>query len=104
MYNELERVCIGCEAILTSERSELHKAIINFTLDYSPLRTRDQIYVVVADGATNQLTLVDTLYLPNIKYMADQWHLFDNILPKLSWQILLQTDSSNTKRDVFIKF
>jgi len=82
MYNELERVCLGCEAILTSERNESYKAIIDFVLEYSPLRTRDQIYVVAADGAINQCTLTDTLNLPNAKYMADQWHLFDSILPK----------------------
>ena len=49
MYNELDKVCLGCEAIMTAERHEAYSAIIDFMLEYSPLRKRDEIYVVAAD-------------------------------------------------------
>ena len=81
MYNELEKVCLGCEAIMTAERHEAYSAIIDFMLEYSPLRKREEIYVVAADGAVTQESITNIYRLPNAKYMADQWHLFDSILP-----------------------
>ena len=37
MYNELEKVCFGSEAIMVVERLEAYSAIINVVLEYSPL-------------------------------------------------------------------
>ena len=72
MYIELEMVFFGCEAIIISERNKSYSAIMDFLLEYIPLRTRDQIYVDAADGAINQTTLTYTLNLPKTKYMVDQ--------------------------------
>ena len=55
MYNELERVCIGCEAILTLKK-ESYRNIIDFVLDYLPQRTGMQMCVVADDCAINQST------------------------------------------------
>ena len=43
MYNELEKVCLGCEAIMKAERHEAYNAIIDFVLEYSLLQKRGNI-------------------------------------------------------------
>ena len=81
MYNELNTICVACEAIICSEREEAYRAMIDFVVDNSQ-RTYDEIYVVAADGFVNKVTVREKFLLPNAIYMADVWHLLDSILPK----------------------
>ena len=82
MYNEMESICVGCEGIICTEREEAYRALIDFVLDSSPKRARSQIYVLSADGFVSQDIVTNKFNLPNAVFMADQWHLFDSVLPK----------------------
>ena len=50
IYNELEKDCLGCKAIITTERREAYSIIIDFLENFT-LRKRNDDYVVV-DGST----------------------------------------------------
>ena len=81
MNNELNNVCVACEAILFSERIEGYKSIINFILKNTNKRTKEDIYVLAADGIMEQNIVKQTLDLPNAVYMTDAYHLFSSTLP-----------------------
>ena len=82
MYNELNMICLGCEAIVISERKEAYKALLNFICDekYSS-RLKPDVSVLAADGAVTQHIVRHDFQLINCHFMADQWHLFDSVLP-----------------------
>ena len=82
MNNELNNVCVACEAILFAERIEGYKSIINFILKNTNKRTKEDIYVLAADGIMEQSIVKQTLDLPNAVYMTDAYHLFNSTLPK----------------------
>ncbi|GFH55396.1 hypothetical protein CTEN210_11872 [Chaetoceros tenuissimus] len=82
MYNELDMVCVGCESIICTERIEAYESVINFCLDNSPGRSREDIYVLTADGIITQDVVSNDFSLPNCHFMADWHHLFES-LPKL---------------------
>ena len=82
MYNELNSVCVACEAIICSEREESYNAMIQFVLQNSKKRTNENINVIAADGFINQNCVTNKFGLPNATYMCDTWYLFDSILPK----------------------
>ena len=82
MYNEINCVCVACEAIICSEREESYNAMIQFVLRNSKRRSNENIHVIAADGFINQDCVTNKFGLPNATYMCDVWHLFDSILPK----------------------
>ena len=82
MFNEINSVCVGCEAIICSEREDAYKAMIQFVIKNSKKRTNENIHVIAADGFINQDCVTNKFGLPNAIYMCDMWHLFDSILPK----------------------
>ena len=82
MFNEINCVCVACEAIICSEREESYNAMIQFVLKNSKKRTSENINVIAADGFINQDCVTNKFGLPNATYMCDTWHLFDSILPK----------------------
>ena len=82
MYNEINCVCVACEAIICSEREEAYNAMIQFVIKNSQKRTNETIHVVAADGFINQDCVTNKFGLPHATYMCDTWHLFDSILPK----------------------
>lgn len=82
MYNELDMVCVGCESIICTERIEAYESVINFCLDNSPGRSREEIYVLTADGIITQDVVSINFSLPNCHFMADWHHLFES-LPKV---------------------
>ena len=83
MCNELNLICLGCEGIVMVERSEASKAMVFFVLDSNlSSRSHKEMHVVAADGAVNQNVVRDVFKLPNAHFIADQWHLFDSVLPK----------------------
>ena len=82
MFNELNSICVACEAIICSERDESYNAMIQFVLKNSKNRTNENINVIAADGFINQDCVTNKFGLPNAIYMCDTWHLFDSILPK----------------------
>lgn len=82
MFNEINCVCVACEAIICSEREEAYHAMIQFVLKNSRRRTNENIHVIAADGFINQDCVTNRFGLPNAIYMCDMWHLFDSILPK----------------------
>ena len=81
MNNELNNVCVACEAILYSERIEGYKSIIQFILDNNNKRKKEDIYVLAADGIIEQSVVKNILDLPNAIYMTDAYHLFSGTLP-----------------------
>lgn len=82
MYNELEMICLGCEGIFCTERDEAYIATVKFVIDNVHCnRKREEVYVVAADGFANQDTITNKFNLPNAIYMADQFHLFEYVLP-----------------------
>ena len=82
MYNEINCVCVACEAITCTEREESYNAMIQFVLKNSKRRTNEMINVIAADGFINQDCVTNKFGLTNATYMCDMWHLFDSILPK----------------------
>ena len=80
MNNQLNNVCVACEAILYSERIEGFKSIIQFILDNNNKRKKEYIFVLAADGIIEQSVVKETLDLPNAIYMTDTYHLFSGIL------------------------
>ena len=82
MFNELNSVCVACEGIVCGERVEAYNAMLQFVLDNTEKRRRQDINVVAADGVLNQEKVTNTLGLPNAIYMSDVYHLLDSVLPK----------------------
>ena len=80
MYNDLEQVCVGCEAIVCSERAEAYEFVVKFMCSNSPGRPTEDVYVVAGDGFFNQ-AMIETFGLPKAKFVADYYHLFDTVLP-----------------------
>ena len=74
MYNKLERVCLGFEAILLSRKDESYNEIIDFVIDCSSLRSKNKFYIVAADGAISQLleSYLIILLLP-VGILLDEW-------------------------------
>ena len=56
---------------MTSEIHETYNAIINFMLEYYPLKIRDEINIVAADGAVIQYSVTEIYNLLNVKYMTN---------------------------------
>jgi len=79
MYNDLEQVCVGCEAIVCSERTEAYEFVVKFMCKNSPGRPTEDVYVVAGDGFFNQ-AMIETFGLPKAKFIADYYHLFDTVL------------------------
>ena len=77
LMNELNKVCVGCEALLISERDEAYDFLIKSTLEMCPKRNKKDISIVSGDGFFNQSSL-EKWGLCNAKFIADHWHLFDS--------------------------
>ena len=91
MYNEMNMICVACEGIFISERQEAYNAILNFVCQYeNSSRSRNDIYVLAADGAIDQDIVTNNFQLPNCHFMADQWHLFDSVLPNRFGDVYFQ--------------
>ena len=54
MYNEINSICVTCEAIICSEQEESYITLIQFVLKTSKKRTNENIHVIAADGIINQ--------------------------------------------------
>ena len=55
-YNKLEKVCLGCEAILTSQRDKSYGERIGLVIDYSSLCSKEEKQVGIEDKAIFQPT------------------------------------------------
>ena len=76
MYNELNKVCIACEAIMLAERTLADTCLVNFLFKQAPGRSPDQVLVVSGDGFFSQAMLRD-LGFPNERYLRGWYHLFN---------------------------
>ena len=54
MYNELNKVCIACEAIMLAERSKAYCFVVNFLFENAPGRQAKDVNVVAGDGFFTQ--------------------------------------------------
>ena len=81
LNNELGRVCVGCEALLFSEKSEAYSFMINACFEMCPGRKKEDVMIASGDGFFSQETL-NQWGLINAKFIADHWHLFDSIFKK----------------------
>ena len=81
MYDEMKKVCIGCEGILCGEREDMYQFACNFMAVNAPGRTLSEVIAVVADGFFDQ-ELIRKLGFGNAYFIQDQWHLLDSGLIK----------------------
>ena len=80
MYNELESVCVGCEGIVTGERVDAYRALLDFQVRNST-RKKEEIYGLSADGFLSQEVL-NSMGFQATRFVMDYFHLFDSVLPK----------------------
>lgn len=80
MYNEMNKVCVGCESIILGETKDSYKFMIDFMCESAPGRKRDEIDVVAGDGFFNQGMITDYFQLPNDQFLADHYHLHKYVL------------------------
>ena len=57
MYNELNKVCIGCKSILLTERNRAYEFLVHFLLKNAPERPAEEVLVVSGDGFFTQKKL-----------------------------------------------
>ena len=75
MYNELKKMCIGCEGIMYGERDDAYAFMCVFLLANSPGRTPEEVHVVAGDGFFNQI-VINEFGSPNAKFVSDWFHSF----------------------------
>lgn len=80
MHNEMNKVCVGCEGIVISEKEEAYVALLDFQTTYSR-RKKNEIYAVAADGFLSQ-EFLERNGFENARFVLDYYHLFNDILPK----------------------
>ena len=81
LNNEIGKVCVGCEALMCSERLEAYSFMLNSCFEMCPGRKKKDVLVVSGDGFFNQQLLLKW-GLINAKFIFDYWHLFDSIFRK----------------------
>ena len=96
MHNDLEQVCVGCEAIVCTERKEAYDFVVRFMCRNSPGRPIKDVYVVAGDGFFNQ-EMMQSFGLPNARFVTDYYHLFTTLLPDRFGQ------SMHNKLESFLK-
>ena len=64
--------------------------MMNFMISKSPKQKRKDIYVVSAKRFVTQDNVSEQFQMANAIYMADQWHLFNSILPKRFGRLMFQ--------------
>ena len=77
LKNELNKICVGCEGLIISERKDAYKFLIDSAISMAPKRKHEDILVVSGDGFFDQATITEKLGLKNAKFIADRWHLFE---------------------------
>eukprot|EP00956_Cyclotella_meneghiniana_P040909 scaffold208956_cov35-Cyclotella_meneghiniana.AAC.1 len=81
MYNELRKICVGCEGIVSGEKKETCKFVSDFLAKYTPGRPLSEVSIVAGDEFFNQ-EMIEYLGFVNAKYIKDHFHLFDSGLGK----------------------
>ena len=79
MINDVNKVCVGCEALLIGERDEAYKFILLATEKMAPVRRLTDVLILSGDGFFTQ-EKIRSWGLINAKYIADYWHLFNGVL------------------------
>ena len=106
MVNDLNKVCVGCEALLLGERDEAYEFILQATSMMAPKRKLSEILIFSGDGFFNREKIAEW-GLVNAKYIADYWHMFNGVLSdrftpfyynKIS-EFLRKMAFSNSERD-----
>jgi hypothetical protein len=49
MYNELNKVCLACEAIMLAERTQAYTFVVDFLIKSAPGRRAEDVLVVSGD-------------------------------------------------------
>ena len=77
MINDLNKVCVGSESIIISERTDAYKFLMESTISMAQnVRTKEEIYCISGDGFFDENNLINWGY-SNAKFIADHWHLFE---------------------------
>ena len=79
LHNEMNKVCVGCETIIFSERNDAYKSMIDFCIEFSPKIPREEIFVVTAYGFVTYDCATNILVLPNAHFMVDQYHFLKSL-------------------------
>jgi hypothetical protein len=75
MYNELNKVCLACEAIMLAERTQAYTFVVEFLIKSAPGRTAEDVLVVSGDGFFSQKMIYDFGFT-KARYLQDWHHLF----------------------------
>ena len=81
MYDDDDKLVIGCEGILCGERVDMYGCLSKFMEDYSPGRPLSTVEVVSGDAFFDQ-DMVVLLGFVNAAFITDQHHLIDSGLDK----------------------
>ena len=95
MMNELQQICVACEAIMMAEHIEAYRFIIQFLSKNAPKRTLDDILVVSGDGFFTTDNIKSYLGLNHAHFVQDHYHLFDSTLEKRFGKSIFGTIKQN---------
>ena len=70
MYNELNKVCIACEAIMIAKRSHAYAFLVIFLFENAPGRRPEDVLVVSGDGFFTQVN-IEEMGFPNAGLQRD---------------------------------
>ena len=54
LHNDMNKECVGCEAIVFLERNDAYKSLIELCIEHSPKASREDIFVVTTYGFVTQ--------------------------------------------------
>ena len=75
MYNELNKVCVACEAIMLAERSHAYMFMVQFLFQNAPGRRPQDVLVVAGDGFFTQVKIEEWGF-SHARLLQDWHHLF----------------------------
>jgi hypothetical protein len=75
MYNELNKICVACEAIMLAERSHAYMFMVKFLFENAPGRRPQDVLVVAGDGFFTQAKIEEWGF-SHARLLQDWHHLF----------------------------
>ena len=81
MYDEMKKLCIGCEGILWGEKVDMYNFVARFLKECAPGLQLSSVAIVAGDGFFDQQMIVDFEFV-NAMFLMDHFHLYDSGLLK----------------------
>ena len=80
LYNELGKLCLGCEGIVCGETLEMYVAVANFVHDNCPKLPKEDVLIVAADKFLTTVNVQKDMGFSNAMRLIDRYHLTDSII------------------------